>query len=205
MTTIIQFLPTPSARRATAHLLAQVSGAKFLPTPSARRATRTTPCICLQNVLFLPTPSARRATPARAHPSSGCNISTHALREEGDRTGRRRSVHRYISTHALREEGDTTSLTHRQLYCKISTHALREEGDCSMLSCSIGQDNFYPRPPRGGRPAVGSCKFATPLISTHALREEGDLVVVVDEVGLFGISTHALREEGDARSAALPS
>ena len=81
-------------------------------------------------------------------------ISTHALREEGDRTGRRRSVHRYISTHALREEGDTTSLTHRQLYCKISTHALREEGDCSMLSCSIGQDNFYPRPPRGGRPSA---------------------------------------------------
>ena len=87
----------------------------------------------------------------------------------------------------------------------ISTHALREEGD--MVRCTLRETvfNFYPRPPRGGRPAVGSCKFATPLISTHALREEGDLVVVVDEVGLFGISTHALREEGDARSAALPS
>ena len=80
--------------------------------------------------------------------------------------------------------------------------------------------NFYPRPPRGGRRVrpvlslyVLSIFLPTPsarratavhppsadhrLISTHALREEGDLVVVVDEVGLFGISTHALREEGD--------
>ena len=55
------FLPTPSARRATVfpHPVDVIS--QFLPTPSARRAT----CIRLVNVKLL-------------------DISTHALREEGD-------------------------------------------------------------------------------------------------------------------------
>ena len=33
---------------------------------------------------------------------------------------------------------------------------------------------FLPTPSARRATAVGSCKFATPLISTHALREEGD-------------------------------
>ena len=81
--------------------------------------------------------------------------------------------------------------------------------------------NFYPRPPRGGRPSLAplayatqtflstpSARRATPYagayheqlpISIHALREEGDL----HQLSLAGcvdrISIHALREEGDAR------
>ena len=35
--------------------------------------------------------------------------------------------------------------------------------------------NFYPRPPRGGRPGLYSLIFGSKLISIHALREEGDL------------------------------
>ena len=35
--------------------------------------------------------------------------------------------------------------------------------------------NFYPRPPRGGRPLFGDLKELDFLISIHALREEGDL------------------------------
>ena len=34
--------------------------------------------------------------------------------------------------------------------------------------------NFYPRPPRGGRPASFATGSAINLISIHALREEGD-------------------------------
>ena len=102
--------------------------------------------------LFLPTPSARRAT-SKGHDSALVlpQISTHALREEGDgviplhprRTekflptpsARRATVVQHevgrrvvISTHALREEGDAnaTGAAGREL---ISTHALREEGD----------------------------------------------------------------------------
>ena len=36
--------------------------------------------------------------------------------------------------------------------------------------------NFYPRPPRGGRPAGGGYLLHVHGISIHALREEGDLL-----------------------------
>ena len=35
-------------------------------------------------------------------------------------------------------------------------------------------EDFYPRPPRGGRHALVSCHTIPPNISIHALREEGD-------------------------------
>ncbi len=60
-----------------------------------------------------------------------------------------------------------------QLY--ISTHALREEGDRKTGLRSCDWPNFYPRPPRGGRPADTIQLFDKLLISTHALREEGDI------------------------------
>ena len=37
------------------------------------------------------------------------------------------------------------------------------------------QADFYPRPPRGGRPLIQSRLDETKIISIHALREEGDL------------------------------
>ena len=36
--------------------------------------------------------------------------------------------------------------------------------------------DFYPRPPRGGRPRRGRCSRSVMLISIHALREEGDVL-----------------------------
>ena len=38
-------------------------------------------------------------------------------------------------------------------YKDISIHALREEGDETAVFSRRGQQNFYPRPPRGGRRA----------------------------------------------------
>ena len=58
------------------------------------------------DVLFLPTPSARRATVSDDGEKIRLYISTHALREEGDRTVLYRFPDDIISTHALREEGD---------------------------------------------------------------------------------------------------
>ena len=57
---------------------------------------------------------------------------------------------------------------------KISIHALREEGDTYLLLTSTRPQNFYPRPPRGGR--HGFIRFFAQRIpiSIHALREEGD-------------------------------
>ena len=111
----------------------------------------------------------------------------------------------------------------RQLRITISIHALREEGDAKHRSGvpSSSQD-FYPRPPRGGRRDAGQGNSRGNHISIHALREEGDEPAQrprravryfyprpprggrlgaqsVIAVG-FGISIHALREEGDVRA-----
>ena len=102
----IQFLSTPSARRATEILASMQASKKFLSTPSARRATLLVKLVCnLRNNFyprplrggrrigqlrdsasyrFLSTPSARRATVAPRIGWDGCFISIHALCEEGD-------------------------------------------------------------------------------------------------------------------------
>ena len=65
------------------------------------------------------------------------------------------------------------------------------------MSIHTGQTrNFYPRPPRGGRPLFFLTKWNTGSISIHALREEGDLVARLPWI-TASISIHALREEGD--------
>ena len=145
------FLPTPSARRATEFFLADQCAEKFLPTPSARRAT---PCAAARGLTasnFYPRPPRGGRLAAPVGVIHDVAISTHALREEGDRMDWIADEGSFISTHALREEGD---LIHQDEVAAglISTHALREEGD--QFSQHI-------------RGILG--------ISTHALREEGDI------------------------------
>ena len=93
-----------------------------------------------------------------------------------------------------------------------------------MFSSTGGRTpgNFYPRPPRGGRPVIEPFFEDGFVISIHALREEGDLNLseYVDESWQFlstpsarrathrplvdvlalKISIHALREEGDSKN-----
>ena len=57
-----------------------------------------------------------------------------------------------ISIHALREEGDIASARLSSSLYWISIHALREEGDVDWSAYRLFLFNFYPRPPRGGRP-----------------------------------------------------
>ena len=78
-----------------------------------------------------------------------------------------------ISIHALREEGDLYPVEGDGLV-GISIHALREEGDQRTDTSLVTSTDFYPRPPRGGRPEIDSYLEETKLISIHALREEGD-------------------------------
>ena len=56
----------------------------------------------------------------------------------------------------------------------ISIHALREEGDMQGAGVLLGSSDFYPRPPRGGRPCFLFNITGQINISIHALREEGD-------------------------------
>ena len=147
---------------------------RFLSTPSARRATHALVLVALGNQ-FLSTPSARRATQPRRRFRHRRLISIHALREEGDTSadGSLSLIKRFLSTPSARRA--TAAQGARRLRFAISIHALREEGDPYMpevfhdvmkflstpsarraTSCRAffmtATTNFYPRPPRGGRP-----------------------------------------------------
>ena len=100
---------------------------------------------------FLSTPSARRATRPLFPPGMPTAISIHALREEGDVQPWLRRCSQQISIHALREEGDEYFKKHPEIL-----------------------DDFYPRPPRGGRRPGWTLGRPQQDISIHALREEGD-------------------------------
>ena len=63
-----------------------------------------------------------------------------------------------------------------------------------------GIENFYPRPPRGGRRDVVVRVKIIVTISIHALREEGDALRGIAALAGNAISIHALREEGDRES-----
>ena len=81
-------------------------------------------------------------------------------------------------------------------YFRISIHALREEGDVDDMSCGDFGSNFYPRPPRGGRPARNFSGALTRIfLSTPSARRATGSGF--HPAGHRPISIHALREEGD--------
>ena len=104
----------------------------------------------------------------------------------------------------------------------ISIHALREEGDSKMYGRTVNDNDFYPRPPRGGRrpsstTPISSANFypRPPRGGRHPggvglLRGQnfyprpprgGRLFEVILMEAGHGISIHALREEGDPPGA----
>ena len=144
---------------------------------------------------FLSTPSARRATERDAERLKQYKISIHALREEGDVSIRKKEgVMFSISIHALREEGDdiiqdyvlegkkflstpsarraTRSPDFIALADKrfLSTPSARRATPGALLRCR-GRHHFYPRPPRGGRPAQSAATAAVEkFLSTPSAR-----------------------------------
>ena len=215
------FLSTPSARRAT-HALRLHRGGLRISIHALREEGdgRRRFCSVLPSY-FYPRPPREGDTPPflrvrvpenfYPRPPRGGRLAQHLVT-----SGRCR-----ISIHALREEGDVScSFVWAPLF--ISIHALREEGDRLTRRSPFAYRDFYPRPPRGGRPAPNAEAGRAVGISIHALREEGDLYpcIVVQYVvdfyprpprggrrsGLEGvgvaheISIHALREEGDSKN-----
>ena len=168
---------------------------------------------------FLSTPSARRATPFSDRRKKPVIISIHALREEGDQPFRPKLCKKVISIHALREEGDclfggdavhnhqflstpsarrATVVVRRGVVVDvISIHALREEGDRQARTKNHPDTDFYPRPPRGGRPHRGEKQVGQRCDFYPRPPRGGRLPQVTAPAGGWAISIHALREEGD--------
>ena len=148
-------------------------------------------------------------------------ISIHALREEGDKciTRNSRKGSLFLSTPSARR---ATTRSTRRFRPKIflSTPSARRATDAVRRQQRTGGD-FYPRPPRGGRPPGPADRPDPHNISIHALREEGDAQTKLDiakqaqflstpsarratklveqRPRRHYISIHALREEGDTR------
>ena len=124
---------------------------------------------------------------------------------------------KFLSTPSARRATKIT--TPNTTVWTISIHALREEGDPDIPTPVCACCDFYPRPPRGGRPHRGRSVRPGIRISIHALREEGDASSrpapraapiflstpsarratggLPHRLPPVGISIHALREEGD--------
>ena len=122
---------------------------------------------------FLSTPSSRRATHIDLARDLACDISIHALLTEGDLCPWSGIVFAHISIHALLTEGDVCAhgpVSFSPIFLStpssrratdyywpvlanigISIHALLTEGDPPSSKSGRPSENFYPRPPRGGR------------------------------------------------------
>ena len=145
----------------------------FYPRPP--RGGRPIPALnWSRRTLFLSTPSARRATAVLNRCKGLHHISIHALREEGDHQHpvRRLRLRRFLSTPSARRATGAQSVV--GIGFGISIHALREEGDLCCDCIVPCKNDFYPRPPRGGRPKALIDRLLCHTISIHALREEGD-------------------------------
>ena len=148
-------------------------------------------------------------------------ISIHALREEGDQGGGRARRGRkdfyprpprggrqpdrekregkmlFLSTPSARRATHEPEELPGGFF--ISIHALREEGDPAGRSAFISQNNFYPRPPRGGRP--GHTITRSSMIYFYPRPPRGGRPkMIVNIYTIKDISIHALREEGDTSS-----
>ena len=140
-------------------LLSNLANADFYPRPP-RGGRRSITSGLGTKTLFLSTPSARRATYFFFVPCRLLWISIHALREEGDIFSQCSHNKRRISIHALREEGDTLIFfTRFAVWVFLSTPSARRATLFLLRSMPLIVD-FYPRPPRGGRPKGASAPRA---------------------------------------------
>ena len=169
-----RFLSTPSARRATNHIFFFPHSFQFLSTPSARRATKAAVVDIFQHrisihalreegdsvswtigraeVKFLSTPSARRAT----HDKGLQRRVKEYFYPRPPRGGRRQDIfydlqaEPFLSTPSARRA--TTEEVRPALFILfLSTPSARRATSDGRHTGSLHSD-FYPRPPRGGRP-----------------------------------------------------
>ena len=125
----------------------------FLSTPSARRATGTPAATARRRDNFYPRPprGGRRCGAALRHAARV--ISIHALREEGDLglryEGDKAKV--FLSTPSARRATHQTGRPATRPGQFLSTPSARRATP-SGRPVVYSLCNFYPRPPRGGRP-----------------------------------------------------
>ena len=125
----------------------------------------------LEIALFSGARSGARATGQAISAIDIADISIRALREEGDPVALDSGAvpMTFLSTPSVRRA--TAAGCRHRVQRPISIHALREEGDPQAASSTTSASNFYPRPPRGGRPAFWtSSTHPHKFLSTPSVR-----------------------------------
>ena len=173
----------PALREEGDHLPVQSMAAPciFLSTPSARRATTPKNIGSGRPSDFYPRPP-RGGRPVLESPlEPAVLISIHALREEGDRynDGNGLNIVLFLSTPSARRATFFPKIWYNKI--TISIHALREEGDTDGAGSIQPRQDFYPRPPRGGRPSGSSDTISVELfLSTPSARRATWLLYIVE-------------------------
>ena len=147
---------------------------------------------------FLSTSSARRTTPAPCPTRRAEKISIHVLREEDDSALlHQRAKSCCISIHVLREEDDQAAQFLLFPFCQFLSTSSARRTTRAAASAMTRRENFYPRPPRGGRHHVRlSLGLSSLFLSTSSARRTTNAIQA--QLDLSGISIHVLREEDDS-------
>ena len=148
----------------------------FYPRPP-RGGRRFHLCYGYHSAGFLSTPSARRAT------AGGCGK---ALSRKG-----------FLSTPSARRATWIVQIVFN--FTKFLSTPSARRATSTHLPVDDRGDDFYPRPPRGGRHLVKERqRFNKEFLSTPSARRATD--EAVRWLSKVQISIHALREEGDVSS-----
>ena len=168
------FLSTPSARRATVHVVSVLSSlAYFYPRPPRGGRHRRAIYVHLLRDFYPRPPRGGRPSWVRmASCRAGIFLSTPSARR-ATQVHQRGPIPVRISIHALREEGDTGTPTSPAAPMHFYPRPPRG-GRPGTLTSPAAPMHFYPRPPRGGRLSRVRLSGCGAGISIHALREEGD-------------------------------
>ena len=193
------FLSTPSARRATGRWTGRPGGWKISIHALREEGDADKVSSDVAEIIFLSTPSARRAT-------SRASFQLKYLQDfypRPPRGGRRGGVRLkdpggvFLSTPSARRATPSSSMstnTRRFLSTPSARRATRAFRDLKRL-----EKDFYPRPPRGGRPVLVAFYGSTQeFLSTPSARRA--TLVFCGAINASRISIHALREEGDSKN-----
>ena len=191
------FYPRPPRGGRRCYVVAAGASLVFLSTPSARRATLASRSFCTSALNFYPrpprggrhgrtmgvsrwirflsTPSARRATDdVKVLHDKEMNFYPRPPRGGRPHDGSRVELDRkFLSTPSARR-ATAAGETYEDFVEFLSTPSARR-ATTSPSPASLQICYFYPRPPRGGRPARIPFMVSMAEISIHALREEGDM------------------------------
>ena len=171
--TIPIFLSTPSARRATTREIRRTKR-QFYFYPRPPRGGRPSWQSSMQPSLYFYPRPPRGGRPAQLSPAQHPQHFYPRPPRGGRHSFQNPGVppYEFLSTPSARRATQHSLAT--VIHIRISIHALREEGDALRTPTITTTSDFYPRPPRGGRPPATTPSPFPYAISIHALREEGD-------------------------------